>query len=103
MVNSNNINVRHLQGQGLQLNQSDSKLLSKTFSNRTERFWKTKVCSDISNNGLVESEHFYLLECASSSMRSNTSPATGLLENLRGRNKKRPIIPQGIGLLFFTD
>ena len=38
VVNSNNINVRHLQGKGLQLNQSDSKLLSKTFSNRIERF-----------------------------------------------------------------
>ena len=35
-INNNNINVRHLGGKGLHLNQSDSNLLSKNFLNAIE-------------------------------------------------------------------
>ena len=48
----------------------------------------------MSNNRLVESEHPFRPESASSSKRSNTSLAAGFLENLRGKNKNRPIITQ---------
>ena len=37
-VNNNNINIRRLGGKGLHLNQSGSKLLSKTFLNAIEKF-----------------------------------------------------------------
>ena len=37
-VNNNNINMRHLGGKGLHLNQSGSKLLSKSFLNAIEKF-----------------------------------------------------------------
>ena len=59
-----------------------------------ETFWKTKRCSDISNNRLDESEHPFRPESAWSSRRSNTSVTTGFPENLRGKNKSRPIIAQ---------
>ena len=93
-INNNNINVRHLGGKGLHLNQSGSNLLSKNFVNAIQKFWKTKGCSDISNNSLVESEHPFRPESASLSRRSNTSLTAGFLENLRGKNKNRPIIAQ---------
>ena len=54
----------------------------------------TKGCSDISNNSLLESEHPFRPETASLSMRSNTSLTVSFLENLRGKNKNRPIIAQ---------
>ena len=85
---------RHLGGKGLQLDRSGSNLLSKNFVNAIEKFWKTKGCSDISNNSLVESEHPFRPESASLSRRSNTSLTAGFLENLRGKNKNRPIIAQ---------
>ena len=88
-INNNNINVRHLGGKGLHLNQSGSNLLSKNFVNAIEKFWKTKGCSDISNNSLVESEYPFRAESSSSSRRSNTSLAAGFLENLRGKNKNK--------------
>ena len=53
-----------------------------------------KGCSDISNNRLVESEHPLRPESASSNKRSNKSLTTGFLENLRWKNKNRPIIAQ---------
>ena len=56
-INNNNINVSHIGGKGLHLNQSDSNLLSKNFLNAIEEIWKTKGCSDISNNSLVDSEY----------------------------------------------
>ena len=62
--------------------------------NAIQKFWKTKGCSDISNNSLVESEHPFRPEPASLSRRSNTSLTAGFLENLRGKNKNRPIISQ---------
>ena len=93
-VNDNNINVRHLGGKGLYLNQSRLKRLSKNFLNTIARFGKTKGCSDISNSRLVESEHPFRSESASSSRRSSTSLSTGFLENLRGKNKTRPVIVQ---------
>ena len=37
-INNNNINVRHLEGKGLHLNQSSSTLLSKNFLNVTKNF-----------------------------------------------------------------
>ena len=37
-VNNNDINIRHLGGKGLYLNQSGSKLLSKNFLNGIEKF-----------------------------------------------------------------
>ena len=46
------------------------------------------------NNSLVESEHPFRPESASLSSRSNTSLTASFLENLRGRNKNRPIIAQ---------
>ena len=46
------------------------------------------------NNRLVESEHPFRPESASLSRRSNTSLTAGFLENLRGKNKNRPIIAQ---------
>ena len=55
---------------------------------------KTKGCPDISNNSLVESEHPFRPESASLSTRSNTSLTVDFLENLRGKNKNRPIIAQ---------
>ena len=92
--NNNNINVRHLGGKGLHLNQSGSNLLSKNFLNPIEKFLKTKGCSDISNNSLAESEQPFRPESASLSRRSNTSLTAGFLEILRGKNKNRPIIAQ---------
>ena len=38
MINNNDINVRHLGGKSLHLNQSDSKFLSKNFLNAIEKF-----------------------------------------------------------------
>ena len=93
-INNNNINVRHLGGKGLHLNQSGSNLLSKNFVNAIQKLGKTKGCSDISNNSFVESEHPFRPESASLSRRSNTSLTAGFLENLRGKNKNRPIIAQ---------
>ena len=93
-INNNNINVRHLGGKGLHLNQSGSNLLSKNFLNAIEKFLKTKGCSDISNNSLAESEQPFRPESASLSRRSNTSLTAGFLEILRGKNKNRPIIAQ---------
>ena len=46
------------------------------------------------NNRLVESEHPFRPESASLSRRSNKSLTAGFLENLRGKNKNRPIIAQ---------
>ena len=46
------------------------------------------------DNSLVESEHPFRPESASLSRRSNTSLTAGFLENLRGKNKNRPIIAQ---------
>ena len=37
-INNNNINVRHLGGKGLHLNQSGSNLLSKNFVNAIQKF-----------------------------------------------------------------
>ena len=37
-ISNNNINVRHLGGKGLHLNQSDSNLLSKNFVNAIQKF-----------------------------------------------------------------
>ena len=93
-VNSNNINIRHVGGKGLHLNQSGSRRLGKSFLNTIEKFWKTKGCSDTSNNRLVECEHPFRPESASSNRRSSTSLTAGFLENLRGKNKNRPIIAQ---------
>ena len=108
-INNNNINVRHLGGKGLHLNQSGSNLLSKNFVNAIQIFWKTKGCSDISNNSLVESEHPFRPETSSLSKRSNSFLIAGFLENLRGKNKNRPIIaqlksvPWEIGLVFYHN
>ena len=38
MINNNNINVRHLRGKGLHLNQSGSNLLCKNFVNAIQKF-----------------------------------------------------------------
>ena len=59
-----------------------------------KNFWKTKGCSDILNNSLVEFEHPFRPEPAPLSRRSNTSLTAGFLENLRAKNKNRPIIAQ---------
>ena len=93
-VNNNNINIRHLGSKGLHLNQVGSKLLSKNFLNAIEKFSKTEGCSDISNNRPIESEHPSRPESASSNKRSNKSLTTDFLENLRWKNKNRPIIAQ---------
>ena len=93
-INNNNINVRHLGAKCLHLNQSCSNLLSKNFVNVFEKFWKTKGCSNISNNSPVEFEHPFRPESTSLSRRSNASLTAGFLENLRGKNENRPIIAQ---------
>ena len=49
----------------LHLNKSESKLLSKNFINATEKFWKSKGCSDNSDKRLVESEQPFRPESAS--------------------------------------
>ena len=92
-VNNDNINARHLGSKGLLLNQSGSKLSSKSFLNTVEKFWKTKGSSEISNNRLVQPEDPFKPESSSSS-RSNTSLITGFLENLKKKNKNRLIIAQ---------
>ena len=46
------------------------------------------------NNSLAESEHPFRPKSATLSRRSNTFLTVGFLENLRGRNKNRPIISQ---------
>ena len=93
-INNNNINVRHVGGKGLHLNQSVSNLLSKNFLNAIEKFWKAKECSHISNNSLVEYEHPFRPESSSISRRNNTSVTTVFLENLRVKHKNRSIIAQ---------
>ena len=54
----------------------------------------TVLLPPISNNRLVESEHPLRPESASSNKRSNMSQTTGFLENLRWKNKNRPVIAQ---------
>ena len=76
-INNKNINVRHLGGKCLHLNQSGSNLLSKNFLNAIEKFCKVKQYSDISNNSLAESERPYRPESTSLSRRNNTSPNAG--------------------------
>ena len=76
-INNKNINVRHLGGKCLHLNQSGSNLLSKNFLNAIEKFCKVKHYSDISNNSLAESERPYRPESTSLSRRNNTSPNAG--------------------------
>ena len=93
-INNKNINVRHLGGKCLHLNQSGSNLLSKNFLNAIEKFWKAKECSHISNNSLVEYEHPFRPESSSISRRNNTSVTTVFLENLRVKHKNRSIIAQ---------
>ena len=53
---------------------------------------KNQRCSDISNNSLAESEHPFRPDSAPLSRRSSTSLTVGFLENLRWKNKNRPII-----------
>ena len=52
----------------------------------------TVLLPPISNNRLVESEHPLRPESTSSNKRSNMSLTTGFLENLRWKNKNRPVI-----------
>ena len=93
-INNNNINIRHIGGKGLHLNQSGSKPLSKNFLNTIEKLWKTKECSDISSNRLAESEHPFRPGSVSSNRRNSTSLTAGFIENLRSKNKNHPIIAQ---------
>ena len=69
-------------------------IFSKNILKAIEKFWKTKGCSDISNNRLVESEHPFKPESSSWARRSSTSMTAGFLENLREKNKNRAIIAQ---------
>ena len=93
-INNNNINIRHIGGKGLHLNQSGSRPLSKYFLTTIEKLWKIKGCSDISSNRLVDSEHPFRPESVSSNRRNSTSLTAGFIENLTSKNKNHPIIAQ---------
>ena len=64
------------------------------FQIQLKNFWKAKGYSGISNNRLVVSEHPFRHKSASSNRKSNTFLTAGFLENLKGKNKNRPIIAQ---------
>ena len=68
--------------------------MSENFLVVIEKFGKTKGCPNILNNRLVAPDQLFGPESALSSRRRNTSPARSFLENLRGKNKNRPIIAQ---------